>query len=276
MKESYYFSHDYNPTSDPKIQALLGCYGSLGYAIFWRIVEMLHENEDHKLPLKKYLFIAIAKQMLTDAKQVESLLNEMIEDFELFDSDSEFFWSNRVLRNFEKRNEISEKRSISGKIGAEVKKMKANAKQIQASAKQNLANQSKGKERKEKEIKGNEIKESITHTPEIFEPTKENLNLLKQQGLMKGISESEINAFVVNMEGNGWMNARGNNLYPFKDLQQVFKKMWDWKTSGILEERAKKMKKNGVYTNSQTDEPNERFTVIETPTGWDYQAVKSN
>ena len=29
MKETYYFSHDYNPTNDPKIVCLIGNYGWL-------------------------------------------------------------------------------------------------------------------------------------------------------------------------------------------------------------------------------------------------------
>jgi len=58
MKESYYFSHDYEPTSDPKIAALLGEFGAVGYGIFWRIVEMLHSSKDHQIPKKKYIYSA--------------------------------------------------------------------------------------------------------------------------------------------------------------------------------------------------------------------------
>ena len=139
MKEAYYFSHDYESTGDPKIQALLGEYGGLGYGVFWRVVEMLHSEETHRLPLKQYVFLAIAKQMLTSAEQIQAMINFAIHTLELFSTDGEFFWSDRVNRNFLRRQEISEKRAVAGRAGA--------------IAKQNLAKPGKGKERKEKEIK---------------------------------------------------------------------------------------------------------------------------
>ena len=90
MKEVYYFQHDYNPTSDPKIVCLLGEYGGLGYGVYWRIVEMLHQENEHKLPLKQYIYVAIAKQMLTDAKQIEAIIKNCVEVFELFQCDDSF------------------------------------------------------------------------------------------------------------------------------------------------------------------------------------------
>jgi hypothetical protein len=155
-KETYYFSHDYEPTSDPKIQALLGEYGGLGYGVYWRIVEMLHSDESHKLPLKQYVFLAIAKQMLTSAEQIQTIITFATTQCELFISDGEFVWSRRVNDNFLHRKEISEKRALAGRAGA--------------IAKQNLAKHGKGKERKRKEKK--------EYIKEIY---KENIKLTKQE-----------------------------------------------------------------------------------------------
>ena len=116
-KESYYFAHDYEPTSDPKIGALLAEYGAEGYGIYWRIIEMLHSNPEHKIPKKKYIFIALAKELITNDNKIELVINYATEVCELFLEDSEFIISKRVLRNFEKREEISEKRSNAGKAG---------------------------------------------------------------------------------------------------------------------------------------------------------------
>lgn len=136
-KETFYFSHDYEPTSDPKIQALLGEYGGLGYGVYWRVVEMLHSDENHKLPLKDYIFLAIAKQMLASAEQIKAIIVFATTQCELLVSDGEYVWSNRVNANFLRRQEISEKRSLAGRAGA--------------IAKQNLAKPSKEKKRKEKD-----------------------------------------------------------------------------------------------------------------------------
>jgi uncharacterized protein YdaU (DUF1376 family) len=116
-KESYYFAHDYEPTSDPKIAALIAEYGAEGYGIYWRIIEMLHSNPEHKIPKKKYIFIALAKELITNDNKIELVINYATEVCELFLEDSEFIISKRVLRNFEKREEISEKRSTAGKAG---------------------------------------------------------------------------------------------------------------------------------------------------------------
>ena len=154
MKDTYYFSHDYNPTSDPKIQALIGEYGAVGYGIFWRIVEMLHEDELHKLQCKKYIYLALAKQMLTSVEQVESIIKNCIDTYELFKTDGDFFWSERVMRNINKRTELSNKRSKAGKMSAEMRKNSTCVEQLQTSVEQNPT-----KERKGKEIKGKENKE---------------------------------------------------------------------------------------------------------------------
>lgn len=143
MKETFYFQHDYNPTSDPKITCLLGNYGGLGYGVFWRIIEMLHQEESHKLPHKKFIYEAIAKQMLANAEQIEAIINSCINDYELLQKDDLYFWSNRVNANISKREELSKIRQKAGRAGA-------------------IAKQSSAKPSKGKEIKGKEIKDNIS------------------------------------------------------------------------------------------------------------------
>jgi hypothetical protein len=143
-KDAYFFLHDYDTTGDPKIQTLLGEYGAAGYGIFWRIVEMLHSETNHKLPLKSYIFMAITKQMLSNAELIKEIVNYCIDPCEIFESDNAFFWSNRVNSNLEKREKISEIRSKTGKCGASSKWGEI------AIANSKIANDSKGKERKGK------------------------------------------------------------------------------------------------------------------------------
>lgn len=151
-KNAYYFSHDYDPTGDPKMAALIGDYGAIGYGIFWRIVEMLHSDKDHRLPLKKYLYQAIAKQLLDTVKQklviddlpqfVEMLIKDCIETYELFFLDGAMFSSQRVFRHFEKKKTISDLRSENGRKGAIAKQNK----NLPFAEKQNEAKEIKGKE----------------------------------------------------------------------------------------------------------------------------------
>lgn len=212
-KETFYFSHDYNPTNDPKIVCLIGNYGGLGYGVFWRIIEMLHQENNNKLPLKEYIYEAIAKQMLTSAEQIKAIVDDCLIKYELFSADNDFFWSERVIRNIEKRQEISEIRSIAGKSGA--------------IAKQNLANVSKEKERKEKEIKGNNI---IEREQQVAPPSnevrlffldvdkqEEVLNHLKGKGIEENMCRREIAKFI-----SYWTEPNKSGTKQRWEIEQTF------------------------------------------------------
>lgn len=173
-KEVYYFSHDYDPTGDPKITAMLGEFGGMGYGCYWRLIEMLHVDEKHVLPLKKYIFLAIAQQMSTNVDFVEKLIKSCIDDFELFESDGDGFWSKRVNKNVNKRADLSESRSKAGKASAESKKKATSVEQVATSVEQNSTNANKGKERK-----GNIY----------IEPLDEVLNFFKQTRTFRQLAE---------------------------------------------------------------------------------------
>lgn len=118
-KDAYYFSHDYDPTGDPKMAAMLTRFKGLGYGTFWRIVEMMHVDKDHKLPLRNYLFIALSDQLGWNVSDLEHFIRECISCYDLFISDGEFFWSNRVYRNIadkESAREIAVSRGRQGGI----------------------------------------------------------------------------------------------------------------------------------------------------------------
>lgn len=200
MKDTFYFQHDYNPTSDPKVQALIGEYGAIGYGIYWRIVEMLHDDELHKLQCKKFIYIALAKQMLTSVEQVESIIKNCIEIYELFKSDDDFFWSERVMRNINKRTEISNKRSKAGKISAESRK---NATSVEH--KSTCVEQNPTKERKVKEIK---VKEN-----------KEEYNILSEQKFPNELTPFE--------KFNIWLKKEAPNVLKIKNqlTEQQFEKL---------------------------------------------------
>ena len=149
-KDTFYFPHDYSCTNDPKIQALLGKYGATGYGIFWRLVEMLHEDPTHKLPLKKYIFDAVGSQLGVDPDEVLNIVEYLTDTCELFKTHENYFYSERVLENMEKRDAIREKRSFAGKKSAEIRQQKS------THVKQNST-----KDIKTKEIKVKEKKDSI-------------------------------------------------------------------------------------------------------------------
>lgn len=150
IKDTYYFSHDSNARSDPKILALRSVYGMEGYGRFWILVEMLREQPGYKLKLNSnYASKAIAKELECDEDAAIQFVQDCIEEFELFETDGEYFWSNSLLRRMELRKEKSEKaRRAAMARWKKEKKSDSNAGAMQAHSKSNA---SKVKESKEKE-----------------------------------------------------------------------------------------------------------------------------
>lgn len=209
-KEAYYFSHDANARNDPKILAMRSEYGIQGYGIYWTIVEMLREQEEYKLPVKEYIFNAIAMQVQCkdyakdDAKRfVESCIN----DYELFESDDAFFWSNSLLKRMDKRSSISEKRSKAAQARwSKASDTNNSQKTDDANAMQVYANAMQTDARKGKEMKGKEIKEVINTlvvAPEKPIKPKKEKEIKIQYAEFVTLTEKEFNKLVESHGSDG-------------------------------------------------------------------------
>lgn len=166
MKKTYYFQHDYNARNDPKLQAVMIKYGLAGIGAFWCIVEMLYE-QDGTLPITS--ISSIAYTLHADEEMLKNIVCKM----DLFECNKKNFWSRSVRKRLGLINEISDiRRKAAEKRWKSSKKSDAKAMQMQcksnAKAQNNDANamqtECKCNTIKEKEIKGNDIKD-ITPTP---------------------------------------------------------------------------------------------------------------
>lgn len=200
--QPYYFSHDVNASSDPKIVAMISEYGMIAYAWWWIIIEKLASSEDYKLPLKKYTFIALDNELEVKAEQnltcVQHVLNKnehvfeqnelcsmcsflfinsLILDFELLACDDEYFWSPSLTRRLElrkvKNEEIREKRRLAGLKSAEARKAK---KQNLTHVQQNLTHVQQNQLIKEKKRKENIEEEEEERAPENLKIYKAYMN----------------------------------------------------------------------------------------------------
>jgi len=165
MKESFYFSHDYNAHNDIKIESMLFSIGWEGYGLFWAIIEKLAQDSNHKLS-RNYEIISYS--LRCDS----SIIKKVVEDFGLFSFDDDFFWSERLIKNFEARNKKAEraKSLVTKRWGKNKESDLHNTSRntennssyyepyIQDSDPRNTSRNTI-KERKGKEIKGNDIKE---------------------------------------------------------------------------------------------------------------------
>jgi len=143
-KDTFYFSHDYNPRADEKIKLLIRKHGFLGYGIFWAIIEDLYNNAN----ALRTDYEGIAFDLRVDTNIVKSVIN----DFDLFIIKDDFFGSLSVQRRLDERNEKSKKASNSANYRWNKSKDDANAMRTQCDS--NAIKERKGKEIKEtKEIK---------------------------------------------------------------------------------------------------------------------------
>jgi len=144
-KDAYYFSHDSNARHDPKIVKML-CKYKYGYQWYFMIIEILRDQADYKYKMDEYYSNAIARDLHDDSTTIANFINDCINEFNLFDSDGQKFWSKSLLA----RMKIKEQKS---------KKYRENAKKRWNNSVSNgnaIAEQSlciKGKERKVKESK---------------------------------------------------------------------------------------------------------------------------
>lgn len=100
-KDTYYFSHDYNARTNPKVKKLMLKHGMAGYGVFWSIVEDLYNNAN-ALPLD---YDCIAYDLRVDELMVKSIIN----DFDLFVISGHIFGSRSIENRLSKRDEKSAK-----------------------------------------------------------------------------------------------------------------------------------------------------------------------
>jgi hypothetical protein len=130
-----YFSHDYDTRNDEKVMDLMSELGWEGYGIFWGIVELLYQNDG--VMQSNYKRIAFA--LHTN----ETIVESVVESFQLFELGGEEFWSESVLNRLKERNAKSEK----ARQSANSRWNKANVKRAHNDS--NAKKESKGEEKKE-------------------------------------------------------------------------------------------------------------------------------
>ena len=150
MKETYYFSHDYNAQQDPKMIELLGECGLEGIGFYWILIEHLHSEPTGKISklqlktlLKMYGGFHGGEQKFEQIQQVLNTTHLVVED------ENGFVYSERVLNHKKDRESISLSRSKAGKRSAEVRQNLTNVQQNSTNVQQYKGKERKGKEKKE-------------------------------------------------------------------------------------------------------------------------------
>lgn len=145
MKDTYYFSHDYNSRNDHKIKKLISKHGYLGYGLFWAIIEDLYNNANALQT--DYESIAF------DLRTSESIIESIINDFDLFVIEADNFGSLSVQRRLEERDA----KSLKARESAYKRwnKDKENANALQTDSECNAIKERKVNKNKVNEIENN-------------------------------------------------------------------------------------------------------------------------
>ena len=101
MKDTFYFSHDYNVRSDDKIKRLIRKHGMEGYGVYWAIIEDLYNNTN----VLRLDYDGIAYDLRVYDTVVESIIN----DFNLFEISGDIFGSISIQKRLDMREEKSKK-----------------------------------------------------------------------------------------------------------------------------------------------------------------------
>ncbi len=155
MKETFYFSHDYNARSDYKIKKLIIKHGYMGYGLYWAIIEDLYQNENSL----KLDYEIMSYEYRTDPEVLERIVN----DYNLFVVRDGFISSDSVERRLQERRTFAEKQREKGIKSALARKqnLEENSTTVQPDfnhSSTTLEPISKVKESKVKEIKEKESK----------------------------------------------------------------------------------------------------------------------
>jgi len=166
MKETYYFSHDYSPREDEKIQNLIFKLKYEGYGLYWAIVEMLYQNEGYL----EYDCERIAYGLQVE----EDKIRNIIDDFGLFNRKENYFYSPSILTRVRLRRDKSLKAQKSAKARWD-KEKRTSANALRTQCDSNAIKERKVKESKRKE------KEEEHELQELVRKEYKNVSRMKYQ-----------------------------------------------------------------------------------------------
>ena len=157
-KETYYFSHDYNTRNDFKIKKMIMKLGYTAYGVYWGLIEDLYNNDNS---------IRFDLELLAyDFRVEESIINSIINDFDLFTVNDGYLLSESISRRLELRDAKSEqaRENVKKRWSKKIQKDTTVIQKDTTVENSNTLKESKVKESKVKDIKDiKEIEDNHTH-----------------------------------------------------------------------------------------------------------------
>ena len=99
--KKHWFKHDFYTCNDNKMQRLDFKYPVVGYGIFFKVIELLYQNNGKLEYDLDFISFAISYD--------KDVINSVLNDFDLFTIQDEVLYNNRVLESIKEITEKSEK-----------------------------------------------------------------------------------------------------------------------------------------------------------------------
>ena len=99
--KKHWFKHDFYTCNDHKMQKLDFKYPVVGYGIFFKVIELLYQNNGKLEYDLDFISFAISYD--------KDVINSVLNDFDLFTIQDEVLYNNRVLESIKEITEKSEK-----------------------------------------------------------------------------------------------------------------------------------------------------------------------
>ena len=120
-KDAYYFKHDANARSDPKIMAMRSVYKAEGYGWYWMIVEILREQSTYTLTVDEFTWSTLAMQLHCDSDVVERFVKDCATRFRdeagpLLHLEDGKIWSESLIRRMESFDEQRPKKQYAAHV----------------------------------------------------------------------------------------------------------------------------------------------------------------
>ncbi|MEI3507879.1 MAG: DnaD domain protein [Bacilli bacterium] len=143
-----YFSHDFNARNDIKLKKVNMELGMNGIGLYWCIIECLYENNG-------YLDLDQIDLLAYELRVEKKLIDNLINNYDLFKKNKKSFYSKSVLQRLEKINEISNKNKENARKRWKNRDKKTN---VQSECKNDATAMRLECKKKEKKIKENKNK----------------------------------------------------------------------------------------------------------------------
>jgi len=226
MKETFYFPHDTNAHSDPRMMKLCMKHWLSWIGMYWILIEHFHSQDDWYLTQEEVQDIVNWNASREeDPDFCEHFLNTCSTSGLICSTEDWKMFSKRVLKNKQFRDEIKEKRSFAWRESA---RKRALQREKTTSVEQNLTNAQQGKERKGNK-KENEIINNISKDTEIIisENSEETFWKTEINELIQELKNTADSLWVAYDKTNDRNFAK--HILTAKEYWSFCEKIWQWR-----------------------------------------------